>query len=128
MGDPPHVVRTVRQDPLEVDPPVHEEYCRIVEPFFLRPKQPHVLAKIHGLIDPLLTSALEAPSNDAVNYFAIPLQSRALTYLLNVPEKEAELWVGVNSPKMTVRFPPGEPWGKMAMKNPVVPKPPTLVK
>jgi len=41
-------VRTVRQYPLEVDPPVHEEYRRIVEPFFPRPKQPDVLAKIHG--------------------------------------------------------------------------------
>ena len=44
-------VRTVRQYPLEVDPPVHAEYRRIVEPFFLRPKQPEVLAKIHALLD-----------------------------------------------------------------------------
>ncbi len=86
-------VRTVRQYPLEVDPPVHAEYRKIVEPFFLRPKQPAVLAKIHGLIDSLLTKALEADSLDAVKDFAIPLQSYALTYLLNVPEKEAELWV-----------------------------------
>lgn len=86
-------VRTVRQYPLEVDPPVHGEYRRIVEPFFLRPKQPDVLAKIHGLIDSLLSDALEADSIDVVKDFAIPLQSYALTYLLNVPEKEAELWV-----------------------------------
>jgi len=86
-------VRTVRQYPLEVDPPVHAEYRKIVEPFFLRPKQPDVLAMIHGLIDSLLTKALEADSIDAVKDFAIPLQSYALTYLLNVPEKEAELWV-----------------------------------
>ena len=86
-------VRTVRQYPLEVDPPVHAEYRKIVEPFFLRPKQPDVLAKIHGLIDTLLTKALEADSIDAVRDFAIPLQSYALTYLLNVPKTEAELWV-----------------------------------
>jgi cytochrome P450 len=86
-------VRTVRQYPLEVDPPVHAEYRKIVEPFFLRPKQPDVLAKIHGLIDSLLNKALEAGSIDAVKDFAIPLQSYALTYLLNVSEKEAELWV-----------------------------------
>lgn len=86
-------VRTVRQYPLEVDPPVHEEYRKIVEPFFLRPRQPDVLAKIHGLIDSLLTKSLEADSIDAVKDFAIPLQSHALTYLLNVPEKEADLWV-----------------------------------
>jgi cytochrome P450 len=86
-------VRTVRQYPLEVDPPVHAEYRKIVEPFFLRPKQPNVLAKIHGLIDSVITMAFEADSIDAVKDFAIPLQSYALTYLLNVPEKEAELWV-----------------------------------
>ncbi len=86
-------VRTVRQYPLEVDPPVHAAYRKIVEPFFLRPKQPKVLAKINGLIDSLLFKALEADSIDAVKDFAIPLQSYALTYLLNVPEEEAELWV-----------------------------------
>ncbi len=86
-------VRTVRQYPLEVDPPVHAEYRKIVEPFFLRPKQPDVLAKIHRLIDSLLTKALESDSIEAVKDFAIPLQSYALTYLLNVSEKEAELWV-----------------------------------
>jgi len=86
-------VRTVRQYPLEVDPPVHAEYRKIVEPFFLRPKQPDVLAKIHCLIDSLLTKACAADSIDAVKDFAIPLQSYALTYLLNVPEKEAEVWV-----------------------------------
>ena len=26
--------------------------------------------------------------------FALPLQSRALTYLLNMPESEAETWIG----------------------------------
>ena len=86
-------VRTVRQYPLEVDPPVHAEYRKIVEPFFLRPKQPDVLAKIHGLIDSLLTNALAVDAIEAVKDFAIPLQSYALTYLLNVPEQEAELWV-----------------------------------
>ena len=86
-------VRTVRQYPLEVDPPSHAEYRKIVEPFFLRPKQPDVLAKIHGLIDSLLSKALETDFIDAVKDFAIPLQSYALTYLLNISEKEAERWV-----------------------------------
>lgn len=86
-------VRTVRQYPLEVDPPVHAEYRKIVEPFFLRPKQPDVLAKIHDLLDSLIVKALDASVIDVVHDFSIPLQSHALTYLLNVPEKEAELWV-----------------------------------
>lgn len=86
-------VRTVRQLPLEIDPPMHAEYRKIVEPFFLRPKQPEVLADIHGLIGSLVTKSLEADSIDAVKDFAIPLQSYALAMLLNVSPKEAELWV-----------------------------------
>ena len=81
-------VRTVRQYPLEVDPPVHAEYRKIVEPFFLRPRQAEVLEKIHALLDSLVSKALEADSIDVVKDFAIPLQSYALTYLLNVPEKK----------------------------------------
>jgi len=80
-------VRNVRQYPLEVDPPRHAEYRKIVEPFFLRPKLPEYQ-------DQLIGDALERESFDVVHDFAIPLQSRALTYLLNVDEKEAELWIG----------------------------------
>lgn len=86
-------VRTVRQYPLEVDPPVHSDYRKLVEPFFLRPKNPAVLAKIHALIERLLNAAIEADEIDLVKDFSIPLQSHALTYLLNVDEKEAALWI-----------------------------------
>ncbi len=86
-------VRTVRQYPLEVDPPEHTAYRKLVEPFFQRPKQPDVKAKIEALIGRLLSDALNRESIDIIHDFAIPLQSHALTYLLNVDEKEAELWI-----------------------------------
>ncbi len=38
-------VRTMRQLPVEIDPPEHTEYRKIVEPFFLRAKNP---ASSHG--------------------------------------------------------------------------------
>ncbi|MEM1059736.1 MAG: cytochrome P450 [Verrucomicrobiota bacterium] len=87
-------VRTVAQYPLEVDPPVHAEYRKLVEPFFLRPKQPEVKAKIERLIDRLIGEACERGTVEVVREFAIPLQSHALTYLLNVDEKEAETCIG----------------------------------
>ena len=87
-------VRTVRQYPLEVDPPEHGDYRKLVEPFFLRPKQPEVKAKIAALIDRLVGEVIERGSTEIVREFAIPLQSHALTYLLNVDEKEAEAWIG----------------------------------
>lgn len=87
-------VRTMRQLPIEVNPPEHTDYRAIVEPFFRRSKDPEVISRVEALIDELLTAALERESIEVVNEFALPLQSRALTYLLNVPESEAETWIG----------------------------------
>ena len=87
-------VRTVRQYPLEVDPPVHAEYRKIADPFFKRPNQPEYIARMGALIEELLTDAMARDSIEIVREFAIPLQSRALTYLLNMPESEAEIWIG----------------------------------
>ena len=87
-------VRTMRQLPIETDPPDHTEYRDIVEPFFRRAKDPGVIAQVEALIDVLLTDALGRPSLEVVREFALPLQSRALTFLLNVPAAEAETWIG----------------------------------
>jgi len=86
-------VRSMRQIPVEVDPPEHGEYREIVEPFFRRAKEPAVVAQVEALIDGMLTAALGRESIEVVWEFALPLQSRALTYLLNVPETEAETWI-----------------------------------
>jgi cytochrome P450 len=87
-------VRTMRQLPIETNPPEHTEYRAIVEPFFQRAKQPDVIAKVEALIGEMLDRALLARPIEIVNEFALPVQSRALTYLLNVPEAEAETWIG----------------------------------
>lgn len=87
-------VRTMRQLPIETNPPEHTEYRAIVEPFFQRAKQPDVIAKVEALIAEKLSEALARQSIEVVNDFALPVQSRALTYLLNVPESEADTWIG----------------------------------
>src|SRR5436190_5962351 len=51
-------VRTMRQLPIETNPPEHTEYRAIVEPFFLRAKQPDVIAKAAALIREMLSQAL----------------------------------------------------------------------
>jgi cytochrome P450 len=86
-------VRTMRQLPIETNPPDHTEYRAIVEPFFSRAKEPAVVAQVGALIDGLLQDALSRESIEMVREFALPLQSRALTYLLNVPETEAKTWI-----------------------------------
>ena len=87
-------VRSMRQLPVEIDPPEHAEYREIVEPFFARAKMPEVIAGIERIIETLLTDALGRESVEVVNEFALPMQSRALTHLLNVPESEGEIWIG----------------------------------
>ena len=87
-------VRSMRQLPIETNPPEHTEYRAIVEPFFQRAKQSEVIAKVEALIAELLAQALASESIEVVNDFALPVQSRALTYLLNMPEAEADTWIG----------------------------------
>ena len=86
-------VRTMRQLPIETNPPEHTEYRNIVEPFFQRSKTPEVAGKVESLIKKKLDDATERESIEVVNEFALPIQSRALTYLLNVPESEADTWI-----------------------------------
>lgn len=87
-------VRTMRQLPLEVDPPDHTDYREIVEPVFRRAKDPAVIGEIESLTERLVDEASGKESIEAVRGFAVPLQSYALAHLLNMPESEAEVWIG----------------------------------
>lgn len=87
-------VRTMRQLPIETNPPEHTAYRAIAEPFFQRAKDPAMIAQVEHLIDGMLTQALGRDSIEIVNEFALPVQSRALTYLLNTDESEADTWIG----------------------------------
>ena len=86
-------VRTVRQLPIEVDPPEQTDYRKLVEPFFLRAKQPVFVTRVEELTDRLLAGALGRDSIEIVEGFALPLQSKALAILLDVPESEADLFI-----------------------------------
>jgi len=87
-------LRSVRQLPIEVDPPDHGDYRRLVEPFFLRARQPEFVARVEALVADLLDGALAGAPVEVVEGFALPLQSRALAVLLDVPAAEAETWIG----------------------------------
>ncbi len=87
-------MRTMRQLPIETNPPEHTDYRAIAEPFFKRSRDPEVVAKVEAYIDHLLGEAAGKESVEIVSEFAVPLQCHALSYLLNVPETEAEMWIG----------------------------------
>jgi len=87
-------VRSMRQLPIETNPPEHTEYREIVEPFFQRARQPEMIAKVGDLFAEKISEALGEESIEIVNEFALPLQSRALALLLNMPAAEADTWIG----------------------------------
>ena len=86
-------VRSVRQLPIETDPPDHTEYRAITEPFFKRPSRPDVILRIQELVNRMVDAALAREQIEVLSEFSLPLQAKALTILLDVPESEADIWV-----------------------------------
>lgn len=86
--------RSVRQLPIETDPPAHTEYRALVEPFFQQPRKPEFAADIERLVDARVSDALARGRLEVMEDFALPLQNRALARLLNVPQSEADTWIG----------------------------------
>jgi cytochrome P450 len=87
-------VRSMRQLPVETDPPDHTEYRDLVEPVFRRAKDPAMVARVGSIIDARVRAAVAGGTVEVVRQFALPIQSEALAVLLNVPESEAAIWIG----------------------------------
>jgi len=86
-------IRDTRQIPFEIDPPEHKEYRDLLEDWFKRPFKPDYEEKLAKQIQQLLDEVLEKEVVEVVKDFSLPMQSRALTLLVNVPEQEAETWI-----------------------------------
>jgi cytochrome P450 len=87
-------VRSVRQVPIETDPPVHTAYRAIVEPLFNRPNDPMYQASMQTMVSGLVADAIKRGTIEVVRELAIPIQSRGLAKLLNVDDSQAEIWIG----------------------------------
>lgn len=86
-------IRTTRQIPFEVDPPLHKDFRSLLDPWFKRPLQEQYQQQLHDQISSLIDSALQDNRVEVIEEFALVLQSRALTLLLNTPFTESELWI-----------------------------------
>jgi len=86
-------IAQVRQIPFEVDPPMHKIYRDLVEPWFKRPDQPEYREQLEKIIVDCLKEAITLNQVEVVEEFALRLQSRALTLLLNMPYEESDLWI-----------------------------------
>lgn len=90
---PQDKTRTFRQYPFEFDPPEHTAFRSIIEPFYKRALTPEYAARIQYHISKSVSALLAAPQVDVTPEFSLPLQSRALTVLLEMPESEADVWM-----------------------------------
>lgn len=86
-------IRDLRQIPFEVDPPEHKGYRDLVDPWFKRPLEAEYQAKLTKIISDVLDEAIEKGTMEVIHEFSLPLQSRALTVLLNSDYSEAERWI-----------------------------------
>ena len=86
-------IRNTRQIPFEVDPPEHRDYRAVIEPWFKRPLQEDYQASLTTQIEVLVDYMLTLDDVEIVSDFALKLQSRALTLLLNVPYENSETWI-----------------------------------
>ncbi|MEM1107846.1 MAG: cytochrome P450 [Planctomycetota bacterium] len=88
-------IRDTRQIPFEVDPPEHRPYRDLVEDWFKRPMKPEYHEKVKKIIDEVVDAALDGKELDVVSEFALLIQSRALTLLLNSSNyDESDVWIG----------------------------------
>ena len=86
-------IRDDRQIPFELDPPEHTAFRALVEPWFKRPGQPAYQEALLQIIESAVDTVAGKQDFDVVLDFALPIQSKALTVLLNVPMAEAATWI-----------------------------------
>lgn len=86
-------IRDTRQIPFEVDPPYHKSYRDLLEDWFKRPLQEEYRTKLTAIIETVVDENLDKEISEVVSEFALVLQSRALTLLLNIPFEESERWI-----------------------------------
>ncbi|UZO82611.1 cytochrome P450 [Aquimarina sp. ERC-38] len=87
-------IRDTRQIPFEVDPPMHKTYRDLLEDWFKRPLGEAYQKELNIIIEDAIDTVIaEDNAIEVVEEFALLIQSRALTLLLNIPFEESETWI-----------------------------------
>ncbi|MDJ0939431.1 MAG: hypothetical protein QNJ00_06680 [Woeseiaceae bacterium] len=75
------------------DTPLSRRYRKILMPVFTRPNDPFMAAEVRNIAQQTIDECIVAGSAEIVTEFALPIESRALALLLNVPVDDAEEWI-----------------------------------
>jgi cytochrome P450 len=88
-------IRSLRQLPIEIDPPAHGAYRALVKDWFRRPLEDAALSgRIGDIARDCLAAVCDRGPVEAVRALALPIQSRALAALFGLPPAEARVWEG----------------------------------
>jgi cytochrome P450 len=86
-------IRSLRQLPIEIDPPAHGAYKDLVKDWFRRPLEDATLAAhIATIARDRVTAALGQGPVEVVQAISLPIQSLALAALFGLPASEGEIW------------------------------------
>ncbi|RNC79732.1 MAG: cytochrome P450 [Balneola sp.] len=86
-------IRSIRQIPVETDPPQHSAFRDLLDTWFKRPLNNDYQEKLNKIINGLLDEVIEEKNVEVVHDFSLKLQSRALALLLNTSMDESETWI-----------------------------------
>lgn len=89
---PEDTIRSFRQLPIETNPPEHTAWKDLLQPYFQRPKMPGPKAEIEGMVADAVARAVATSEVEVLAGFALPLQSAALTVLLDTDRGLAQEW------------------------------------
>jgi cytochrome P450 len=88
-----HDVRSVRQLPIETDPPEHTAFRSLVEPFFSRSAVEAHAPVVRRVVDEALGAASAKGQLDVIRDLALPTVNHALAAALGLPDDDVRLWL-----------------------------------
>lgn len=90
--------------PLQIDPPMHVKYRRILDPLFAPKKMALLEDEIVGLVKELVDGFIDRGSCDFHEEFAVPLPCRVFLRLMGLPYEDLDIFLDV---KDNIIRPPG---------------------
>jgi cytochrome P450 len=99
--------------PLEIDPPVHKKYRKIMDPLFAPQRMQRLSEPIEGLVNDLIDGFIDEPEIDFARQFSIPFPSQVFLTLFGLPLEETARFIamkdGINRPFHVIGRPMNDP-------------------
>jgi cytochrome P450 len=81
--------------PLQVDPPDHVRYRRMLDPLFTPPKMAKLEGEVSALVNQCIDKFIERGSCDLASEFALPIPSGTFLHLLGLPLEGLDEFIAV---------------------------------